>query len=112
MSDGLGLLAGLLQGVAAVGVRVVVGVVLLGVGQVVFVDWKAVDGDHSLQGVFLADPSIQASVEWALGVNNIWKRGRDTQGIEGLQTELWCRQGTTKRQGYMMRMTALVTIIN
>lgn len=33
-------------------------------------DWEAIDGDNSLQGVFLADTSIQASIKWTLGVNN------------------------------------------
>lgn len=31
---------------------------ILCIGQGVFMDWEAVDGDHSLQGVFLADPGI------------------------------------------------------
>lgn len=37
-------------------------------------DGKAVDCDHSIEGLFLVDSGIQAAVEGALGVNNVWKR--------------------------------------
>lgn len=36
-------------------------------------DWQAIDGDNSLQGVFLADPGIKATIKGTLGVDDIWK---------------------------------------
>lgn len=40
-------------------------------------DWQAIDGDNSLQGVFLADPGIKATIERTLGVDDIWKTPGD-----------------------------------
>lgn len=44
---------------------------VLGICQGVFMDWEAIDGDNSFQGVFLADSSIKASIKGTLGVTNI-----------------------------------------
>lgn len=40
-------------------------------------DWQAIDGDNSLQGVFLADTGIKATIKRTLGVDDIWKTPGD-----------------------------------
>lgn len=55
------------------GLEGVVGVLrlVLGAGYGVFVDWDTFDGNNSLQGVFLPDPGIKASIKRTLCVSKL-----------------------------------------
>lgn len=51
-------------------------------------DWITIDSDNSLQGVFLTDPGIKASIKWTLSVNDLWKK-KNTQTKQNDQCRIW-----------------------